>query len=95
MRTGQGKTWTAHRVGSLRRGYGIQAYLSAEKDGEWLTMRDAAEALGVSSHTIRRLIQAGVLPAARSTAATFANAWRAWAVKSGPASSPVVGLMPP
>ena len=28
-------------------------------------MRDAAAALGVSSHTIRRLIQAGVLPAAQ------------------------------
>jgi excisionase family DNA binding protein len=65
MRTGQGKTWTAHRVGSLRRVHGIHAYLSAEKDGEWLTMRDAAAALGVSSHTIRRLIQAGVLPAAQ------------------------------
>ena len=65
MRTGQGKTWTAHRVGSLRRVHGIHAYLSAEKDGEWLTMRDAAAALGVSSHTIRRLIKTGVLPAAQ------------------------------
>jgi excisionase family DNA binding protein len=65
MRTGQGKTWTAHRVGSLRRVRGIHAYLSAEKDGEWLTMRDAAAALGVSNHTIRRLIQTGVLPAAQ------------------------------
>ena len=63
MRTGQGKTWTAHRVGSLRRVHGIHAYLSAEKDGEWLTMRDAATALGVSSYMIRRLIKAGVLPA--------------------------------
>jgi hypothetical protein len=26
MRTGQGKTWTAHRVGSLRRVHGIHAY---------------------------------------------------------------------
>ena len=65
MRTGQGKTWTAHRVGSLRQVHGIHAYLSAEKDGEWLTMRDAAAALGVSSHTIRRLIRTGVLPAAQ------------------------------
>jgi hypothetical protein len=32
-----GKTWKAHRVGSLR---------SAEKNGEWLTMRDAAAKLG-------------------------------------------------
>jgi recombinase/recombinase-like zinc beta ribbon protein len=63
MRTGQGKTWTAHRVGSLRRVHGIHAYLSAEKDGEWLTMRDAAAVAGVTSHTIRRLIRTGVLPA--------------------------------
>jgi len=63
MRTGQGKTWTAHRVSSLRRVHGIHAYLSAQKDGEWLTMRDAAAALGVTTHTIRRLIKIGVLPA--------------------------------
>ena len=63
MQTGQGKTWTAHRVSSLRRVHGIRAYLSAEKDGEWLTMRDAAAALGVSSYMIRRLIKTGVLPA--------------------------------
>jgi excisionase family DNA binding protein len=61
--TGQGKTWTAHRVGSIRRVRGIHAYRSAEKDGEWLTMTEAAKVLGVTHHTIRRLIKAGVLPA--------------------------------
>ncbi len=65
MRTGQGKSWTARRVSSLRQVHGIHAYLSAQKDGEWLTMRDAAAALGVSRHTIRRLVHAGVLPAAQ------------------------------
>ena len=39
MPTGQGKTWTAHRVGSVRRVHGIHGYRSAEKNGEWLTMR--------------------------------------------------------
>jgi hypothetical protein len=63
MRTGQGKTWTAHRVSSLRRVHGIRAYRSADKNGEWLTMRDAARALGVSNYMIRRIIKAGVLPA--------------------------------
>jgi DNA invertase Pin-like site-specific DNA recombinase len=63
MRTGQGKTWTAHRVSSLRRVHGIRAYRSAEKDGEWLTMRDAAKLLGVTSHAIRRVIKAGILAA--------------------------------
>src|SRR5437588_391389 len=61
MPTGQGKTWTAHRVSSLRRVRGIHGYLSAEKNGEWLTMRDAATKLGVSHHQIRRLIKAGIL----------------------------------
>ena len=63
MPTGQGKTWTAHRVASVRRVRGIHAYRSAEKDGEWLTMRDSAKLLGVTSHAIRRLIKTGVLAA--------------------------------
>jgi excisionase family DNA binding protein len=61
--TGQGKTWTAHRVSSVRRVRGIHAYRSAEKDGEWLTMTEAAKALGVTNHAIRRLIKTGSLPA--------------------------------
>lgn len=61
--TGQGKTWTAHRVSSVRRVRGIHAYRSAEKDGEWLTMAEAAKALGVTHHAIRRLIKTGTLPA--------------------------------
>ena len=61
MPTGQGKTWTAHRVGSLRRVHGIHGYLSADKNGEWLTMRDAAAKLGVSHHQVRKLIKAGLL----------------------------------
>jgi DNA invertase Pin-like site-specific DNA recombinase len=61
--TGQGKTWTAHRVGSIRRVRNIHAYRSAEKDGEWLTLTEAAQSCGVTSHRIRRLIKAGVLPA--------------------------------
>jgi excisionase family DNA binding protein len=63
IRTGQGKTWTAHRVSSIRRVRDIHAYRSAEKDGEWLTMSEAASLLGVSSHVIRRLIRDKVLPA--------------------------------
>ena len=61
--TGQGKTWTARRVSSLRRVRGIHAYKSAEKHGEWLTMSEAAAKLGVSNHQIRKLIKGGVLAA--------------------------------
>jgi len=63
MPTGQGKTWTAHRVSSVRRVNGIRAYRSAEKAGEWLTMSEAATMLGVTHHRIRRLIKDGILPA--------------------------------
>jgi excisionase family DNA binding protein len=63
--TGQGKTWTAHRVASVRRVRGIHAYKSAEKDSGWLTMSEAAKALSVTNHVIRRLIATGVLPAAQ------------------------------
>jgi excisionase family DNA binding protein len=61
--TGQGKTWTAKRVSSVRRVREIHAYRPAQKDGEWLTLTEAAKHLGVSSHMIRRLIQTGALPA--------------------------------
>jgi DNA invertase Pin-like site-specific DNA recombinase len=61
MPTGQGKTWTAHRVSSVRRVRGIHGYRSAEKNGEWLTLRDAAAKLRVSHHQIRKLIKAGIL----------------------------------
>src|SRR3954468_2758865 len=63
MPTGQGKTWTAHRVSSVRRVNGIHAYRSGEKNGEWLTMSEAATLLGVTRHRIRRLIKDGVLAA--------------------------------
>jgi len=61
MPTGQGKTWTAHRVGSIRCVNGISGYLPAEKNGEWLTLRDAAAHLSVSHHQVRKLIKAGIL----------------------------------
>ncbi|MGH8864517.1 MAG: recombinase family protein [Burkholderiales bacterium] len=61
--TGQGKTWTAHRVSSLRRVHDIRAYRSAHKDGQWLTMSEAAAKLGVNNHRIRHLIKDGLLPA--------------------------------
>jgi len=63
MPTGQGKTWTAHRVSSLRRVRGIHAYKPAEGDGQWLTMSQAAAKLGVTNHRIRSLIKQGLLSA--------------------------------
>ena len=50
MQTGQGKTWTARRVGSLRTVHGIHGYKSADKNGEWLTLTEATKLLGVSHY---------------------------------------------
>ena len=63
LTTGQGNTWTSERVYTARRLHGIRAYRSAEKGGEWLTLREVAKALGVSSHLVRQLIAANILPA--------------------------------
>lgn len=63
FRTGQGNTWNATRVHSLRGKQGIRAYKSAHKDGDWLTMTEAAERLGVGNGIIRRLLRSKVLAA--------------------------------
>src|SRR3546814_10966728 len=41
----------------------MHAYRSAEKNGEWLTMTEAAAKLGITNHVIRKLIKDDVLPA--------------------------------
>ena len=41
----------------------MHAYRSAEKNGAWLTMSEAAAKLGVTNHVIRRLIKARILAA--------------------------------
>ena len=61
--TGQGNTWNAQRVGAYRQSHRIAGYESAVKDGQCLTMVEAAEKLDVSRHAIRKLIKAGILPA--------------------------------
>ncbi len=63
MRTGQGKTWNAKRVSSIRRVNDIHGYLSADKESPWRTMTEAAKQLGVTNHVIRRLIKDAILPA--------------------------------
>lgn len=63
LQTGQGEGWNAKRVYQARMKRGIRAYKSANKDGEWLTMSEAAKTLKVTNHKIRQLIQAGILPA--------------------------------
>ena len=63
FRTGQDNTWHGRRVQTLRQSHDIRAYRSATKDGEWVTMSEAASTLGVTNHVVRRLIKNGLLPA--------------------------------
>jgi hypothetical protein len=63
LRTGCDHSWTAKRVSSTRKINGIRAYASADKQGGWLTMAEAAEKLGVTHHVIRWLIREKILPA--------------------------------
>jgi excisionase family DNA binding protein len=59
-RTGTGKTWRAHSVANLRHYHRLPNY---EKGVDWLTIDQAAAALGVSHTVIRRLIAEETLPA--------------------------------
>ena len=59
-KTGQGKSWHAHRVASLRSYHRLPSY---HKRADWVTLEGAAERLGVSSTVVSRLIKAGTLPA--------------------------------
>ena len=63
MRTALGKTWTAARVGSIRTANDIPGTRSVGKETPYRTMTQAARALGVTNHVIRRLIRDQILPA--------------------------------
>jgi len=81
-----------HRVGSVRRVNGIHGYRSAKKNGEWLTMRDAAAKLGVSHHQVRKLIKAGVLlgisfSRASKQSASLSSLGLAWVILTARRSS--------
>ncbi|KVF22138.1 helix-turn-helix domain-containing protein [Burkholderia vietnamiensis] len=62
IRTGHGKPWTVPRVRSMWQVCDIRAYKSAVKDGQWLTMSDAAKLFGVTHYMTRRLTNDHVLP---------------------------------
>jgi DNA invertase Pin-like site-specific DNA recombinase len=61
-RTGAGNTWTQQRVVSLRHTHAIAVYTPGV-DGTALTIGQAADQLGVSTTTVRKLIVSGQLPA--------------------------------
>ena len=61
-RTGNGNTWTEKRVQHVRHTKGFPACPAPEQRC-WLTMQQAASALGVSDAAVRRLVAQKTLPA--------------------------------
>jgi excisionase family DNA binding protein len=63
-RTAKGHAWTRNRVCCFRNDHDIPVYVEGERQGRGeLTLNEAAETLGVSSMTVRRLIKRQLLPA--------------------------------
>ena len=63
LRTGAGNTWNETRVRSAREYQELPAFDPRNSQKEFLTLRDAAQQLGVSLTIVRRLITEKKLPA--------------------------------
>lgn len=61
-RTGKGRPWTAEAVRTARRNHGIQGRRITAEDPDVLTLQGAARHTGTSDTTIKKLVDAGVLP---------------------------------
>jgi excisionase family DNA binding protein len=66
-RTGTGLPFSEARVRGIRQRAAIPAAPPTEHDGETVTIQRAANELGVSVATIRRWLNAGLLPAEQTT----------------------------
>jgi hypothetical protein len=65
--TGGGKTWRLHSVHNARYHHRLTNY---RKQQRWVTIEQAAKALGVSDTVIRRLIRQDILPATQVVPST-------------------------
>lgn len=85
VKTARDLSWTEARVRALRHGYDIAVYQNGEREsrGE-VNMLEAAEELGVDRSVVRRLIEAGLLPA------TQACRYGPWVIRRSDLSSPKV-----
>lgn len=61
-RTGKGKRWNQSRVATARKNHGISGRARTLLDPDILSLNSAAAHAGVSDTTIRKLVQAGLLP---------------------------------
>ena len=68
LRTGTGQTWSESRVYSARHYHQLPAYDPNRPSDGAVTMEEAAQRLGVSSTSIRRLIELKKIPASQVVA---------------------------
>ena len=61
-RTATGMRWNVLRVATARRDHGIAGQARAKRDHDLLTLNAAADETRTSDTTIRRLVEAGILP---------------------------------
>ena len=80
-KTGQGHSWIASRVAQARYHYRLTNF---QKDNNWLTLQQAADALKVSHTVVQRLIKQSTLPA--NQVVTYAP----WIIKRQDLSLPAV-----
>ena len=59
--TGKAMRWNQNRVATARRNYSIPGQRRALPDPERISLNEAARLCGMSQHTIKRLVEAGLL----------------------------------
>jgi hypothetical protein len=64
LQTGTGNSWNEQRVHSARRYHCLPAF-DANRATSFLTLEQAAERLGISANSVRRMIQREILPASQ------------------------------
>ena len=77
--TGTGQTWSESRVYSARHYHQFPAYDPNRADDGMVTMEEAAQRLGISSTSIRRMIKLKKMPASKSWRARRGKfRWKRW-----------------
>jgi len=65
LRTGAGNTWREGNIRTVRSYHQLPAYVAAQSPRNTLTLEEASARLAVSHKVVRRLIEAGKIPAAQ------------------------------
>lgn len=87
LRTGAGNTWNENRVYGVRHYHQLPAYEAGSNGNGYVTLEEAAQRLGVSPTTVRRLIAQKLVPARQVVACA------PWQISAEALESEVVKMM--